>query len=63
MISSQPGQEDIAMSKEEDNKAIVVRWFTEFWGKNVNLTVVDEIAAPDMRMRHRSFGLPHTRWY
>jgi hypothetical protein len=36
------------MSKEEDNKAVVGRWFTEFWGKNVNLAVVDEIAAPDM---------------
>ncbi|HWN52804.1 MAG TPA: ester cyclase, partial [Xanthobacteraceae bacterium] len=29
------------MSKEEDNKAVVGRWFTEFWGKNVNLAVVD----------------------
>jgi predicted ester cyclase len=40
------------MSKEEDNKAIVVRWFTEFWGKNVNLAVVDEIAAPDMLLKY-----------
>ena len=32
------------MSKEEDNKAVVVRWFTEFWGKEVNLAVIDEIA-------------------
>jgi predicted ester cyclase len=35
------------MSKQEQNKAVVGRWFTEFWGKNVNLGVVDEIAAPD----------------
>jgi hypothetical protein len=34
------------MSKEQDNKAVVGRWFTEFWGKRVNLEVVDEIAAP-----------------
>ncbi|EJJ31246.1 ester cyclase [Rhizobium sp. CF142] len=40
------------MSKEEDNKAVVVRWFTEFWGKDVNLDVVDEIAAPDMLLRY-----------
>jgi len=40
------------MSKEEDNKAVVVRWFTEFWGKDVNLAVVDEIAAPDMLLRY-----------
>jgi hypothetical protein len=23
------------------------RWFTELWGKRVNLEVVDEIAAPE----------------
>ncbi|NIJ33791.1 ester cyclase [Sphingomonas oligoaromativorans] len=40
------------MSKEEGNKAIVVRWFTEFWGKDVDLSVVDAIAAPDMLLRY-----------
>ena len=40
------------MSKEEDNKAVVGRWFTEFWGKDVNLAVVDEIAAPDMLLKY-----------
>jgi hypothetical protein len=40
------------MSKEEDNKAVVGRWFTEFWGKGVNLGVVDEIAAPDMLLKY-----------
>ncbi|MEP9372821.1 ester cyclase [Mesorhizobium sp. KR1-2] len=40
------------MSREEDNKAIVVRWFTDFWGDKVNLDVVDEIAAPDMLMKY-----------
>ncbi|MGO4355088.1 ester cyclase [Rhizobium sp. RAF36] len=40
------------MSKEEDNKAVVVRWFTEFWGKDVNLAVVDEIASPDMLLKY-----------
>lgn len=40
------------MSKEEDNKAVVVRWFTEFWGKDVNLAVIDEIAAPDMLLKY-----------
>jgi predicted ester cyclase len=42
----------IPMSKQEDNKAIVVRWFTEFWGKDVNLAVVEEIAAPDMLLKY-----------
>jgi predicted ester cyclase len=40
------------MSKEEDNKAVVGRWFTEFWGKTVNLGVIDEIAAPDMLLKY-----------
>ena len=39
------------MSKEEDNKAIVGRWFTDFWGKNCNLDIVDELAAPDMLLQ------------
>ena len=33
------------MSKEEDNKVVVGRWFTDFWGKNVNLAVIDELCA------------------
>jgi hypothetical protein len=40
------------MSKEEDNKAVVGRWFTDFWGKNVNLAVIDEVAAPDMLLKY-----------
>jgi predicted ester cyclase len=40
------------MSKEEDNKAVVGRWFTDFWGKNVDLSVIDEIAAPDMLLKY-----------
>lgn len=40
------------MNKQESNKAIVGRWFTEFWGKNVNLAVIDEIAAPNMLLKY-----------
>ena len=40
------------MSKEQDNKAIVGRWFTEFWGKECNLAVVDELAHPDILLRY-----------
>ena len=39
------------MSKQADNKAIVGRWFTEFWGKTCNLGVVDDLAAPDMLLQ------------
>ena len=44
--------ERINMSKEQDNKAIVGRWFTDFWGETCNLSVVDEIAAPDMLLKY-----------
>ncbi|HEY1932760.1 MAG TPA: ester cyclase [Acetobacteraceae bacterium] len=40
------------MSLQDDNKAIVGRWFTDFWGKTCNLDVVDEIAAPDMLLQY-----------
>lgn len=40
------------MSKESDNKAIVGRWFTEFWGETYNPGVVDELAAPDMLLQY-----------
>ena len=36
----------------DDNKAVVGRWFTEFWGKDVNLAVIDDIAAPDMLLKY-----------
>jgi hypothetical protein len=40
------------MSLQDDNKAIVGRWFTDFWGKTCDLRVVDEIAAPDMLLQY-----------
>jgi predicted ester cyclase len=40
------------MSKEDDNKAIVGRWFTDFWGQTCNLNIVDELAAPDMLLQY-----------
>ncbi|MBB6412294.1 ester cyclase [Mesorhizobium sangaii] len=40
------------MTKQEDNKAVVVRWFTDFWGETCDLSVVDDIAAPDMLLKY-----------
>jgi hypothetical protein len=40
------------MSKEQDNKAIVGRWFAEFWGKSWNPAIVDELAAPDILLQY-----------
>ena len=40
------------MPTEETNKAIVGRWFTKFWGKTCDLSIVDELAAPDMLLQY-----------
>lgn len=40
------------MSKEEQNKAIVGRWFNDFWGETCNLAIVDELASPDMLLQY-----------
>ena len=40
------------MPTVDDNKAVVGRWFTEFWGKTCNLAVVDELASPDMLLQY-----------
>lgn len=36
----------------EDNKAVVARWFTEFWGDSFNPAVIGEIAAPNIRFEY-----------
>jgi predicted ester cyclase len=40
------------MSSTAENKAIVGRWFAEFWGKTCNLGIVDELASPDMLLHY-----------
>jgi len=52
LLPYREGRKGIQMSKAENNKAIVGRWFTEFWGKTCNLGVVDELAAPDMLLQY-----------
>jgi len=52
MILTRQTMRTIPMSNRENNKAIVGRWFTEFWGKKFNLAVVDEIASPDMLLKY-----------
>src|SRR3954465_8446643 len=36
----------------EDNKAVVARWFAEFWGPDSNPGAIDAPAAPDTRSAH-----------
>jgi len=40
------------MSREEDNKALVGRWFGGFWGNPWNPQIIDELAAPDMLLQY-----------
>ena len=40
------------MSKEQENKAIVARWFEGFWGNPWNPGIVDELAAADMLLQY-----------
>ena len=42
----------------EENKAVVGRWFTEFWGKDFNPAVIDELAAPDIRFEYSLHAPP-----
>src|SRR5471030_1974845 len=42
---------EFIMSKEQDNKAIVGRWFTEFWGNTWNPAIVDELCTADILLQ------------
>jgi predicted ester cyclase len=46
------GAKGCIMSREQDNKAIVDRWFTEFWGKSWNPRIVDELCAPHVLLQY-----------
>jgi predicted ester cyclase len=45
-------RKDPVMSREQENKEIVGRWFKEFWGNPWNPAVIDELAAPDMLLQY-----------
>ena len=36
----------------EDNKAVVARWFTDFWGSDFDPAIINELAAPDIRFEY-----------
>src|SRR5258708_2954568 len=43
---------EFLVSKEQDNKAIVSRWFTEFWCNPWNPKIVDELGASDILLQY-----------
>ena len=46
---------------QSKNKAVVGRWFTEFWGKTYNPAVVDELASTEMFLRYSLHRSRHGR--
>ena len=44
-LAEMPPDAPAFFRKEEENKAIVDRWFTSFWGKNYDPVIIDELAA------------------
>jgi len=49
------------MSREQDNKAIVGRWFEGFWGNPWNPEIIDELADPDMLLQYSLHAPRHGR--
>jgi hypothetical protein len=47
------------MSREQDNKIVVGRWFEGFWGNPWNPEIIDELAAPDILLQY-SLHAPRT---
>jgi predicted ester cyclase len=43
---------EIEMSREQENKALVGRWFEGFWGNPWNPEIIDQLAAPDMLLQY-----------
>ena len=40
------------MLREQENKALVGRWFDGFWGNPWNPQIIEELAAPDMLLQY-----------
>ena len=50
----------LTTSKEKNNKAIVGRWLTGFWGKTCNLSIVDELGCFCPRSERGKRSAPQT---
>jgi len=42
----------MSSTTSQDHKAIVDRWFAEFWGTCWNPAIVDELGAPDILLQY-----------
>lgn len=60
-ISRAKSSVDDGSSRLSENKAIVGRWFTEFWGNPWNPKVIDELADSDMLLQYSLHAPRHGR--
>lgn len=44
------------MAKVQENKAIVTQWFKKFWGNPADISIVDELGAPDILVYYPMHG-------
>jgi predicted ester cyclase len=51
-VTEMPTDASSSACKTEENKAIVDRWLTSFWGNDCNPAIVDELPAPDIFFSH-----------
>lgn len=50
--AEQPSTSEVTRMSVEENKAVVARWFADFWGSDFAPGVIDELAAPDIRFEY-----------
>jgi len=50
VLRTAPGE--MKMSREQENKAVVGRWFEGFWGNPWKPQIIDELADPDMLLQY-----------
>jgi predicted ester cyclase len=43
---------EMKMAREQENKAVVGRWFEGFWGNPWKPQIIDELADPDMLLQY-----------
>src|SRR5690348_8245361 len=60
-LGTLPLHADEDTTLQSRNKAVVERWFTEFWGKTYNPAVIDQLAAPDMLLKYSLHKPRHGR--
>jgi hypothetical protein len=51
-ILSTPRRAEANSTVQARNKSIVARWYAEFWGKTYCPAVIEEVASPEITLKH-----------